>query len=249
MEWGSSNFVNPPYGRELPKWIKKGWEESRKGKQCVFLIPSRTDTRYWHEYVMRAEEIRFIKGRLKFKGAENSAPFPSCIVIFNPEHNGGNKSMTFTEKVMELFERFVVAKEMEVGLLSLAHQNTGTLAGSECKCHDEKGVVVEHLKEKPGGLPDPEKEEPAADGYDELDISDIQKLCIDRNIEGLKPRQRKPTLIAKLRSQDVLKQAESTKSAKPEAKPKIDKNVMLAALQDHRGRTLRRRHRRENSAE
>ncbi len=82
IDWGRVNFVNPPYGREIGKWLKKGWEESRSGKTVVFLIASRTDTKWWHDYVMQASEIRFIKGRLKFKGAKNSAPFPSCIVIF-----------------------------------------------------------------------------------------------------------------------------------------------------------------------
>lgn len=81
-EWGNRNFVNPPYGKELPKWVKKGYEEYRKGKLVVFLIPSRTDTSYWHEYIMKADEIRFIKGRLKFDNSGNSAPFPSCIVVF-----------------------------------------------------------------------------------------------------------------------------------------------------------------------
>jgi len=80
--WGKRNFVNPPYGREIGKWLKKGYEESLKGKLVVFLIPSRTDTRWWHDYVMKADEIRFIKGRLKFEGAKYSAPFPSCIAIF-----------------------------------------------------------------------------------------------------------------------------------------------------------------------
>ena len=81
-EWGKVNYVNPPYGREIPKWIEKGFKEWKKGKTVVFLIPSRTDTRWWHDYIMKAKEIRFIKGRLKFKGAINSAPFPSAIVIF-----------------------------------------------------------------------------------------------------------------------------------------------------------------------
>lgn len=82
-EWGWVNFVNPPYGRELPKWIEKGYQEYLKGKTVVFLIPSRTDTRWWHDYCMKGE-IRFIKGRLKFDDTKNSAPFPSAIVIFNP---------------------------------------------------------------------------------------------------------------------------------------------------------------------
>lgn len=83
IEWGLVNFVNPPYGRVLPLWVKKGYDEYKKGKTVVFLIPSRTDTIYWHEYIMKADEIRFIKGRLKFNDMKGCAPFPSCIVIFN----------------------------------------------------------------------------------------------------------------------------------------------------------------------
>lgn len=84
-EWGSSTYMNPPYGREITKWIKKAYEESLKGKTIVCLIPSRTDTRWWHEYVMKAQEIRFLRGRLKFGDATNSAPFPSCIAVFKGE--------------------------------------------------------------------------------------------------------------------------------------------------------------------
>ena len=81
-EWGSRTFVNPPYSA-LRMWCKKAYEESIKGKLVVMLIPSRTDTIAWHNYVMEADEIRFIKGRLKFGDSKNSAPFPSCVVVFN----------------------------------------------------------------------------------------------------------------------------------------------------------------------
>jgi site-specific DNA-methyltransferase (adenine-specific) len=81
-EWGKCSFVNPPYGCELSKWIKKGFEQWQQGKTVVFLIPSRTDTRWWHEYCMKATEIRFIKDRLRFDEQKNGAPFPSAIVIF-----------------------------------------------------------------------------------------------------------------------------------------------------------------------
>lgn len=81
-EWGSSNFVNPPYGKELPKWIKKAYEQWQQGKTVVLLIPSRTDTRWWHDYCMKATEIRFIKGRLKFDDHKTAAPFPSAIIVF-----------------------------------------------------------------------------------------------------------------------------------------------------------------------
>lgn len=80
-EWGSSTFVNPPYSK-IKFWVKKAFEEHCKGKLVVMLIPSRTDTKWWHEFIMRAEEIRFIKGRLKFAGTKWNAPFPSCIVVF-----------------------------------------------------------------------------------------------------------------------------------------------------------------------
>jgi hypothetical protein len=83
IEWKERNFVNPPYGREIGKWIEKGFNEAQKGKTVVMLIPSRTDTKWWHEWVMKADEIRFIKGRLKFNDQKNSAPFPSAIIIFN----------------------------------------------------------------------------------------------------------------------------------------------------------------------
>lgn len=81
--WGQVNFCNPPYGRELPKWIKFGYQEyDFTHKTVVFLVPSRTDTRWWHDYCMKATEIRFIKGRLKFDDQKHSAPFPSALVIF-----------------------------------------------------------------------------------------------------------------------------------------------------------------------
>ena len=80
-DWGERSFCNPPYSA-LPKWIAKGYQEWCKGKTVVFLIPSRTDTRWWHDYCMKATEIRFIKGRLKFGNATTSAPFPSCVVVF-----------------------------------------------------------------------------------------------------------------------------------------------------------------------
>lgn len=82
IEWGNCNFVNPPYGNIIAKWLEKAVEEQAKGKTSVFLIPSRTDTRWWHNYVMNSDEIRFIKGRLKFDEYKNSAPFPSAVIVF-----------------------------------------------------------------------------------------------------------------------------------------------------------------------
>lgn len=80
---GHSVFCNPPYGREIGKWVKKCYEESRKGSLVVMLIPARTDTSYFHDYIYhKAKEIRFIRGRLHFNESKQGAPFPSMIVIF-----------------------------------------------------------------------------------------------------------------------------------------------------------------------
>ena len=85
QNWEGRVFCNPPYGRELPKWVKKCYEESLKGSLVVMLIPSRTDTRWFHDWIYGKAGIRFIKGRLKFGGAKQSAPFPSMVVIFKPQ--------------------------------------------------------------------------------------------------------------------------------------------------------------------
>jgi len=73
-------FVNPPYGRVISDWVKKMHEGG--ASVCVGLLPARTDTRWFHEHIYGKAEIRFIRGRLKFGGGKNSAPFPSMIVIW-----------------------------------------------------------------------------------------------------------------------------------------------------------------------
>jgi site-specific DNA-methyltransferase (adenine-specific) len=103
--WGKKTFCNPPYGRVIGDWIRKGYEESRKAKTVVMLIPSRTDTQWWHEYVMKADEIRFIKGRLKFGDAVTNAPFPSCVVVFRGRDSHpacGNLALVERDKPSEL---------------------------------------------------------------------------------------------------------------------------------------------------
>ena len=81
--WGGV-FCNPPYGRELPKWVRKCYEESRKKDTLVvMLIPARTDTSYFHDYIYhKAKEIRFLRGRLHFNESKQGAPFPSMVVVF-----------------------------------------------------------------------------------------------------------------------------------------------------------------------
>lgn len=94
QNWGTETcWMNPPYGKEIRHWIKKAYEASKIGATVVCLLPSRTDTHWWHQYCMQAEVI-LIKGRIQFlkryieKSGEaflmnTSAPFPSAIVVFD----------------------------------------------------------------------------------------------------------------------------------------------------------------------
>lgn len=82
QNWSGICWCNPPYGRNICKWVRKAHEEAERGVKTVMLIPSRTDTLYFHDYIYNRYEIRFLKGRLKFGNSTNSAPFPSMIGIF-----------------------------------------------------------------------------------------------------------------------------------------------------------------------
>ena len=86
-EWNGIVWCNPPYGRkETGMWVKKAYEEYMRGcKTIVMLLPARTDTKWFHEYIYGKAEIRFVKGRLKFGGAKDAAPFPSMVVVFKKE--------------------------------------------------------------------------------------------------------------------------------------------------------------------
>jgi len=84
-----SVFCNPPYSK-VAKWIEKGYTESAEhSTTVVMLVPARTDTKWFHQYCMRASEIRFVKGRLKFGNEKNSAPFPSMVVVFRGDNVTG----------------------------------------------------------------------------------------------------------------------------------------------------------------
>ena len=82
QNWDGKCWMNPPYGRDIGKWMKKA---SESNTLVVCLVPSRTDTKWWHDYAMKGE-ITFIKGRLKFGNSTNSAPFPSAIVVFKGKY-------------------------------------------------------------------------------------------------------------------------------------------------------------------
>jgi phage N-6-adenine-methyltransferase len=77
-------WMNPPYGRELPKWVGKAFYEAQENNATVVcLVPARTDTKWFWDYCIHGE-IRLIRGRLRFKGESSSAPFPSMVVVFRP---------------------------------------------------------------------------------------------------------------------------------------------------------------------
>lgn len=81
QRWTGTVFVNPPF-RDCGLWVEKAHEESRRGATVVCLVPSRTDTDWWHRYAVRAE-IRWIRGRLRFN-AQVNAPFACCLLVFRP---------------------------------------------------------------------------------------------------------------------------------------------------------------------
>ena len=87
QDWtGQRVFCNPPYGRSIAEWVKKCHDEARKpGTLVVMLLPVRTDTQYFHDYIYHEAELYFIRGRLKFGDSSNSAPFPSMVVVFGQD--------------------------------------------------------------------------------------------------------------------------------------------------------------------
>ena len=84
--WSGTVWCNPPYGRETGKWVRKAFESERDGCTTVMLLPARTDTKWFHDYVYWKAEVRFLRGRIKFGEAKNSAPFPSMVVIYRGVH-------------------------------------------------------------------------------------------------------------------------------------------------------------------
>lgn len=83
QEWRGVCWCNPPFGAGVTAWVQKAYESSQTGKATVVcLLPARTDTRWWHLYAMKANEIRYLRGRVKFDGANHNAPFPCAVVVF-----------------------------------------------------------------------------------------------------------------------------------------------------------------------
>lgn len=84
QEWSGVCWMNPPYGREISRWVEKAYRSAKSnGATVVCLLPARVDTSWWHDYCSKGE-VFFVRGRLKFGNSENNAPFPSALVVFRP---------------------------------------------------------------------------------------------------------------------------------------------------------------------
>ena len=83
QDWSGVCWMNPPYGKHIALWMEKAVEAAKQGATVVCLVPARTCSRWWHQYAMQGE-IRFLRGRLRFGQAKNSAPFPSAILVLRP---------------------------------------------------------------------------------------------------------------------------------------------------------------------
>lgn len=93
-EVGGAVFCNPHYGRETGKWVKKAWQEAQKGVTIVMLIPARTDTSYFHDWIYDKADVVFLRGRLRFELGgvpQGRAPFPAMLVIYNGDLSGSKR--------------------------------------------------------------------------------------------------------------------------------------------------------------
>ncbi len=138
-------FCNPPYGRNINEWVRKGYEESQKpGTTVVMLIPARTDTSYYHDYIFggKADEVRFLRGRLKFTdedgNAKDAAPFPSAVIVWRSPDMAQNlrdmvlelvkeKPMTASEIAAVLADRGKKVSRSDVGPILTKAQAAGKI--------------------------------------------------------------------------------------------------------------------------
>lgn len=136
-------FCNPPYGRQIYDWVRKGYEESRKpGTLVVMLIPARTDTSYFHDYIFhgKADEVRFLRERLKFTdedgNAKDAAPFPSAVIVWRSPDTArslrdmvleliGAEPMTANEIAATLSDRGQQVSRSDVGPILTKAQAAG----------------------------------------------------------------------------------------------------------------------------
>ena len=149
---GGAVFCNPPYGREIGKWVQKAFEEARGGYPIVLLIPARTDTAYFHDYIYGKAEIRFVRGRLRFTdddgNAADPAPFPSMVVIYNGEYVKEHGLTLCADG----FRRLIIKKEndMATPYKECPHCGAHLDSGEKCDCRaaEADGNAEKELKER-----------------------------------------------------------------------------------------------------
>lgn len=135
-DWGGSCvFCNPPYGRKTTgEWIEKCYKEAQKENTTVVaLIPARTDTKFFHDYIYGKAEIRFIKGRLKFGNSKDAAPFPSMVIIFRKEESMD----AIKQKIYELTETELKAANEKFPLFASSHEAYGVIFEEFDETRDE----------------------------------------------------------------------------------------------------------------
>ena len=88
--WYGRCWCNPPYGRQVKRWVEKGARSAAEGATVVILLPARTDTAWFHDYIYGKAEVRFVRGRLKFGGSKWNAPFPCMVVAFKGKEEAPN---------------------------------------------------------------------------------------------------------------------------------------------------------------
>lgn len=169
QDWGGcSVFCNPPYGRAIQDWVRKGYEESQKpGTVVVMLIPARTDTSYFHDYIFhgKADEVRFLRGRLKFTdedgNAKDAAPFPSAVIVWrSPDMTLSVKdmvlelikteAMTANEIAAVLADRGQKVSRSDVGPILTKAQAAGIIENAgkrECKVTGRSAIAWKAGKE------------------------------------------------------------------------------------------------------
>ena len=129
---GGTVFCNPPYGRQMPLWIEKAYRECENGTTVVLLIPARTDTKYFHDYIYGKHEIRFIRGRLHFNESKQSAPFPSMVVIMRPR---GGEMVKQSKYVTQFVDK--MPETLEDGVLYIAPHFECAVHKCMCGCGEK----------------------------------------------------------------------------------------------------------------
>lgn len=169
QDWGGcSVFCNPPYGRAIQDWVRKGYEESQKpGTVVVMLIPARTDTSYFHDYIFhgKADEVRFLRGRLKFTdedgNAKDAAPFPSAVIVWRSPDMAlsvkdmvleliKTEAMTANEIAAVLADRGQKVSRSDVGPILTKAQAAGIIENAgkrECKVTGRSAIAWKAGKE------------------------------------------------------------------------------------------------------